>query len=409
MRICFVVGMFPALSETFILEQITGLMDRGHEVSILAGARSPEALVHDKVLRYGLLSRARYYNDKPAARLARLGKFLWLLPSFLWRAPGPALRSLNIFRYGREAWSLNLFFQAHAFSVAQAYDIVLCHFGPCGLQGLRMKELGIVTGKLVTVFHASDISAYVRRCGRNVYQDLFSKGDLFLAVSEYARQKLLELGCPAAKIRVHAMGIDVTAFPDAGNLRFTGPGMKILSVARLVAKKGLIYALEAMAILAREKIAFEYTIIGDGPLRAALQADIQRLGLGSCVTLAGARDAHGVREAMARADILLAPSIRAENGDEEGIPVALMEAMAGGTIVVTTATGGIGELVINEKNGFLVEEKSAAAIADRVRSLPQAPDLKDIAAAARCSVIPARDSATLNRDLERILKEITDA
>ena len=68
MRVCFVVGMFPSLSETFVLNQITGLMDQGHEVCIYAGARSSEAAVHEEVVRRGLLRLTHYHNDKPACR-----------------------------------------------------------------------------------------------------------------------------------------------------------------------------------------------------------------------------------------------------------------------------------------------------------------------------------------------------
>ncbi|NTV30107.1 MAG: colanic acid biosynthesis glycosyltransferase WcaL [Candidatus Omnitrophica bacterium] len=407
MRICFIVGSFPSLSETFILNQMTGLLDQRHSVCIYAGDRSDDAVVHEDVIRSGLLNHVRFHNDKPRSRLARVGKFLALLPVALSRAPLTVLHSLNVFRFGREAWSLNLFFKALKFLEARDCEVVFCHFGQNGLTGLRMKELGALKGKLVVVFHAADISAYVEREGRDIYRKLFARGDLFLPVTQHARGKLLELGCPPEKALVHRMGVDLDRFRLNTRKRFGSAPLKILSVARLVEKKGIRYGIEAVGQLNREGFECEYTVVGDGPLRAELEAQARALGVGRGVRFVGWQDSGSVRRYLQDADIFLAPSIRAGNGDEEGIPVVLMEAMAGCIPVVSTPTGGIRELVREGETGFLVEERNAGAIAGKLKQIWSAPALVEKVAVGARGIIEAQyNISVLNQTLIKLFTAV---
>ena len=404
MRICFIVGAFPSLSETFILDQMAGLADAGHEIMIYAGARGDEAVVHEAVIRYGFLNRTYFYQDKPRSRLLRLVKFFGLFPKVFCHMPLPALRALSFIRYGRDALSLNLFFRLASFADARDADVVLCHFGPNGLVGIQMKELGVLTGKIVVAFHAADITAYVRRHGCGVYRDLFIKGDRFLPVSEDARTKLLELGCPDGKMRVHAMGVDVAGFSALAPRLIAGPVLRILSVARLVEKKGIGYGLEAVAGLVREGVSCMYTIVGDGPLREQLQARARELGISPYVCFIGGQPAERVKGLLKEADVLVAPSVRASNGDEEGIPVVLMEAMAAGVLVVTTRTGGVGELVVDALNGLIVPEHDVGALVQALKRVCQDPAMREaLVAAARGTIAARHDSRVLNRTLEQIL------
>ncbi len=407
MQICCVVGAFPSLSETFILNQITGLIDAGHEVFIYAGARSDETIMHQDVLRYGLLSRTQFYQDRPRPYLMRLVKFCAAFPGAFRRAPGAVLRSLDMFRYGREALSLNLFFRACAFLDVKDADIVFCHFGPNGLAALQMKELGVLTGKLTVAFHASDMTAYVRRHGGNVYKKLFLKGDCFLPISAYAASKLVGLGCPEKKICIHPMGVEMPAINGMTGERLKDGALRILSVARLVDKKGIGYALMAVARLRDEGFSCFYTIAGDGPLHEALQARVRELRLEAEVRFLGWQDAASVRALLQEADVLLAPSILADNGDEEGVPVVIMEAMAAGVPVVTTATGGIGELVADGKNGFIVPEKDGVALAAMLKRVCRdALQTTAVVGAARRAIEQRHNIKTLNIVLEHIFCDL---
>lgn len=407
MKICVIVGAFPSLSETFILNQLTGLLDRGHELIVFAGARSADVVVHEDVIRSGLLRRVRFHNDKPRHPLARFLVFLARLPRALLCNPMVVLRSLDVFKYRAEAWSLNLFFKAQCFLEARDAEIVYCHFGMNGLTGLCMKELGALTGKLLTVFHAADISAYVERHGDGVYRRLFEVGDRFLPVSEHARQKLMIMGCRPELIAVHRMGVDLAQFSGEIRKRFASGPLRLLSVARLVEKKGLSFAMEALALLAKEGLSWEYTLVGDGPLRPALESQARSLGISSRVRFCGWQDSGAVRRYLKDADIFLAPSIRAANGDEEGIPVVLMEAMASRVPVITTPTGAIGELVLDGRTGFWVDPGNAADLAACVRRVWHDPVSAERAAdGGRRMIEEHYESGVLNKQLINLFKVV---
>ena len=404
LKICFIVGSFPSVSETFVLDQVTGLLDMGHDLLIYAGAKSCDTAVHDEVLSRGLLVRTRFYNDKPSSRLMRLFKFLWLLPRALGVAPAVVLSSLNVLRFGREALSLNLFFQAQAFLEARDFDIVVAHFGQNGLVGVRMKDVGALEGKLLTIFHAADLTAFVAREGRGVYQRLFERADLAMAISRYGREKLLEFGCPEKKILVHHMGVDTKRFAMSAGRFSVKSGCGLLSVSRLVEKKGIVDALNAVALLVRDGMACRYMIAGDGPLRPDLEARVRVLGISGHVHFLGSRTTDQVRQLMSDADIFLAPGIKAANADEEGIPVTLMEAMASGLPVVTTLTGGVGELIEDGRTGFVVPVKDAQALAEKVRFILASPDkAAEVADNARRWILEQYEVGTLNRAFESIL------
>src|SRR5690349_4404549 len=140
MRIAFITGKFPALSETFILNQITGLIDRGHEVDVYSW--NGEARVHPDVESYRLLERTAYWPRMPAGKLSRLARGMGLLAKNAVAAPGCTARSLNVFRYGKQAGSLMLLQDLDFLRRRGGYDVVHCHFGPNGLKGAMLREIG---------------------------------------------------------------------------------------------------------------------------------------------------------------------------------------------------------------------------------------------------------------------------
>ncbi|MBD3369492.1 glycosyltransferase [Candidatus Fermentibacteria bacterium] len=134
MRIAFIVSSFPAISETFILNQITCLVDMGHEVDIFAAAKGDNPKVHSDVEKYDLLSRTSYYGLL-GNKMWRVLKTVWLLISKGKPYPLVIIRSLDFFKYGKRSLSLRLFYKAIPFLGKEPYDIVHCHFGPNGNVG----------------------------------------------------------------------------------------------------------------------------------------------------------------------------------------------------------------------------------------------------------------------------------
>jgi colanic acid/amylovoran biosynthesis glycosyltransferase len=152
-------------------------------------------------------------------------------------------------------------------------------------------------------------------------------------------------------------------------------GVRLVSVGRLVEKKGFEYAIRAVANLLEFYPDIEYTIVGDGPLKERLQELVQKLHVSDVIHFVGQRKQEEVIDILARSHVLLAPSVTAEDGDQEGIPVTLMEAMAVGLPVLSTLHSGIPELVQDGVSGFLVPERDMDALSNRLAYLIEHPEI----------------------------------
>jgi len=368
MKIAFIVDVFPSLSETFILNQITGLIDLGHEVEIFAGTRSDQEKAHPEVEKYDLLSHTHLLHDKPGNRLARIIKACCLLVSRGYKNPLAILRSLDFLRFGKEALSLNLFYKAMLFLRNDNFDIIHCHFGPNGIMWALLKDIGI-RGKLVTTFHAYDINKYIKLKGEDVYDNLFIKGDLFLPISHFWRKRLIELGCPPKRTVVHHMGVDLDRFQFNPRRLSSDEKVNILTIARLAEKKGLEYSIRAVAKVMETHPDMEYNIVGDGPLWDQLINLINKLDVRGQIRLLGWKVGEEIELLLKRAHLYILSSVTDAEGNMEGIPVSLMEAMAVGLPVISTFHSGIPELVENGESGFLVPEKDIDAMAEKLEYL----------------------------------------
>lgn len=395
LRIAFFLYEFPVVSETFVLNEITGLIDLGHEVTIFAERSGAQPLEHEDIGRYRLYERTRYL-DMPAPHLTRVLEAARRFRRTLGR---PLLHSLDTTRYGPESRSLRLYYWTLLMSGRNDFDIVHCHFGPRGRMAVFLREIGAISGKIVTVFHGVDASAYLRQ-DPAVYRHLFANGDLFLAASEAFRARLVRHGCDPQRTFVHSMGIDLRRFPYRNVRREPGETLQVLTVGRLVEKKGIEFGLRSIAELKARRAPAHYTIVGDGPLRPALEALSVELGIDGNVSFLGWRDQAAVAALLLESDVLLFPSVTDSRGDQEAVPVVLKEAMATGVPVVATKHGGIPELVDDGVTGLLAAERDATGLANALQRLGCSRSLGyRLALHARERIVANLDIQMLNRRL----------
>lgn len=373
MKIAFFVDSFPKISETFILNQITGLLERGHDVRVFSREAGDEGVVHADFAAWKLAERTEYYGDDivsaPSNKLRRTVEALQILIASGASSRSGMLKSLNTPPLSKAAISLTTFYTVLPFlnRGLEAFDVIHCHFGPAGVLAALLKQAGVIRGALVTTFHGYDITSHIKQYGQDAYQHLFKVGDLFMPISQRWRNELIRLGCPPSKAVVHHMGVDLERFNYQTRGELSGRTMNVISIARLVEKKGLEYGVRAVARLAKQHPLLRYQIIGDGPMDESLQALIDELNASDAVELVGWKSQAQILEYMAQADLLLAPSVTAENGDQEGIPVVLMEAMAQGIPVLSTQHSGIPELIEDGVSGYLVPERDVDALTERLR------------------------------------------
>ncbi|GAB4366804.1 MAG: colanic acid biosynthesis glycosyltransferase WcaL [Elainellaceae cyanobacterium] len=408
MRVAFLVGKFPNLSETFILNQIIGLIKQGHEVDIFADEPADISKVHPDVDAYNLIQRTHYFGMPNDQRASQLNGIKLSLLNFS-RHPNLVLQSWNKAKHDPG----NLFLRSMLphmivpFLSRPPYDIIHCHFGQNGLRGLMLKQVGAVKGKLVTTFYGYDISQYIQQYGKEVYQQFFAEADLFCAISEHMKHQLIELGCDPNKIAIQRLGIDCEKFTFVPRSLGSNQRVQLLSICRLVEKKGAEYAIRAIAQVAKDYPTLEYKIIGDGPLRQDLECLIQELGVGTTVQLLGWKQQEEVVQLLKQAHILLAPSVTSKSGDQEGTPVAIMEAMAMGLPVISTQHSGIPEMIQDGVSGLLAPERNVEQLAEKIRYVVEHPETwNQFGEAGRKAVEESYNIEKLNSQLIKLYQNL---
>jgi colanic acid/amylovoran biosynthesis glycosyltransferase len=351
MKILMVVAVFPKIHDVCMLNQITGLIDRGHDVWIYAMNRGDCINVQQDVVTYNLINKTFY-----------------TLPTNL-----------------------------------DDYDIVMFQLGH---KLIDIRETHNYKGKIVVCIRGYDITGFVQE-NPHWYDEYFHRCDLFLPVCEYFKTILLQEGCPENKIIVHHSSIDCSKFKFKKRQLPHKGTVNILSAGRFVEKKGFKYSIRAVASLLKKFPRIKYTIIGDGILKYRYKKLIKRLGVREKIEL-DHWHAHGEYvEILNKTHIFIAPSIVAKNNDQEGIPNVIKEAMATGALVIATNHAGNPELIQNNVSGFLVEERNSHQISDIIKYILENPEIyPSIQEAAIQKINQEFERESENDKLESILQNL---
>jgi len=240
--------------------------------------------------------------------------------------------------------------------------VIHVHKGFRALVSLRFTRA--LDRPLIVSFYGSDVSMrpFLKRA-RAGYRELFAQAAFLLAEGPALRQRLIDLGAPASKIRIQHIAIDVADYVFRERDWDGKRPVQLLFTGRLVQKKGLETGLRALAD-SRVDFPWELTVIGDGPLRASLESLALRLGIRDRVRFAGYRTLEEMRAAMQAHDLLLQPSRIAEDGDSEGgAPTVLLEAQACGLPIVSTTHADIPYVTIPGETSWLAAEGDARGLA----------------------------------------------
>ncbi|MBX7158458.1 MAG: glycosyltransferase [Verrucomicrobiae bacterium] len=225
---------------------------------------------------------------------------------------------------------------------------------------------------MVVSFHGADLGAYVRRPGDIVWlPEVFDKAKLILARCESFIPILKELGCPPEKLRLNRTSVPWQFFARQERKWPEDGAWGLVQACRLTAKKGVLTALRAFAQFVKKYPNATFTIAGDGPQLGEIQREVWRLGLTRKVFFVGFLDREALRRLFYQSHFFLHPSEANNLNDIEGIPNSLLEAMATGLVCFSTPHAGIPEAVENEKDGYLLPEKNADALAEKLLALAQ--------------------------------------
>ncbi len=399
MKIAFILNEFPTLSETFILNQVAGVLDAGHELELLAIGQEKQQTHHTivkerELLR--LLSRAKAMRKNPLHRFLDAYRIYQSQSDPLHRR---MLKETFHPRHGIYGLSLRYFHELAGLLPPRQYDLVHCQFGNLFPRVLRWYEVRLLSGPLVLSLRGKD-TALLARESDDWRKNAWSRIQLCLPVCQFLAERAVSLGCPRDKIQVLRSGIEFANIPFTERDFSNVSQWRILSVNRLVEKKGISYGLRALARLKATGVDFHYTIVGFGPLKGELEREAQSLGLQDQVTFHGAADSIAVHQLLKESHLFLAPCVTAKDGDIEGIPNSLKEAMASGVVVISTRHSGIPELVEHEVNGFLAEEKDVAGLVNCLKTaMNSADELPRMGKVAREKVAQEYDMIPLNQQL----------
>ncbi len=368
LAVTYVIGTYPLLTTTFIDREIECLLRRGSDVAILAVRRPPGLLSPSQQL---LESRVRYLLPAPwlgvgRAHLRMIVRRPRAYATALWKLltarhdHGSRLRTIGHFGAGVYAASLaedRRGIRLHAHFVDRATTVA-------------MVAARLLDSPYSCTAHANDIYVNPVLLREKIQGSTFTA----TCTEENRRYLIRRVGAlEGARIHTIAHGLDLTAFRERGSAPNQPSGPILLTVAQLKEKKGLHDLVLACRILADRGITFRCRIIGDGPLRSELTEAILRAGLQEWVTLVGALPFDRVIEEYASATIFVLPSVIASDGDRDGIPNVILEAMAMRLPVVSTTVSGIPEAVVHDETGRLVPPGQPVSLATAIEGLLSDP------------------------------------
>lgn len=399
LRVAYLLSIFPCWSETFIAEEVRHLEEEGFDITIMSLKRASEAHVHE--IARTLLRRTLYADSYFKILAAQI--------YFAFKKPRVYIETFCRMMIGCQGNPLQLakllatFFLAVYFAgivEKHSFERIHAHWATYPATAAWIVES--LTGRPFSfTTHAHDLfladKLLKKKCER---------ADFIVTISEYNRQLLRRLGVSTTKVRVIHCGVDVRKFAPLGQYQWNS--RRILAVGRLAQIKGFEVLVDACRILQLEGVDFSCEIVGEGPLRGALQKQIENTGMTDRVHLSGFASQGEVRRKLTESAMFVLPSRQTANGDQDGIPVALMEALAVGIPVVSTSVSGIPELVRDGVTGLSVPQGDAQKLAAAIRILLSDRDkCADLARRGRALVLDEFDARKNAIQLGKLFMEQT--
>lgn len=403
-RIGYVVARFPVLSETFVVNEIDEIRRQGARVEVLPLLGSPDPIAHVAGQR---IAAGAHYVRAASAVAAQL-HWLFRRPRGYARAWARGLRGQGLRIRDLAAATIVIPLAAAQARNAErlAIDHIHAHFAThAALAAFVIRELTGIPFSVTA--HSHDLTSRTA-----MLTEKLEAASAVVVISSYYRTHVCRLLGAGASGRVHVVrcGVDTRALRPASRATARereGAPLTVIAPGRLVPMKGQRFLVEAAAALRRQGVRIRLVLAGHGPLGPELRDRAAALGIAEDVTLTGALEHRRMLAAIAAADIACLPSIVTPSGEQEGIPVALMEAMALGVPVVSTRTSGISELVRDGLTGLLVPPGDVGALALAIQRLVDDPGLRErLGRAGREAVERDYDLATNTGRLRELIEAL---
>jgi len=370
MKVAYLTTCFGTQSHTFIRREVWALRNLDVAISLYGIRPDRNDIATDAM---PLVKETHYiYPIKPLEFIRANLKYLAQSPSRYLKGAITALTSKE-FSLKRRAKMLYHYFVAATFAERMTRD---------GITHIHAHFMNVSTSIAMYASYHSNIPFSVTVHSAGTYKtpyilgvDQKLKSAQFLIMISHFNVDYCDAIFPCReKSHVIRCGMDLVDFKYRGAQQIkTQAPIRLLGVGRFVEKKGFKYLIEAVHMLRERGVKFTLTLIGDGPLAKQLKQLVDEYKINDIVIFTGQRTTDEVRKVMFESDVVIVPSVTSETGEQEGLPVVIMEAMATGVPVVASAHSGIPEIVLPEKTGYLTPEKDAQAIAEAIYQIVQHP------------------------------------
>ena len=405
MTVGYITSRFPKLTETFVLYEIVAMERHGVATTLHPLLLEKQKVVHPEV--ESLNGRVRFHPFLSPEVLAALGHFAIRRPRALWGVLAEVLRgtwgSANFF-----VGAIGIFPKA----VRIAYEMerqgvthVHAHFAN------HPTVAALIVHRLTGIPYSFTAHGHDIHVERRMLREKVDAAAFAIMISEYNRRLVLQ-ECPGTdpdKLRVIHCGADTALFaPPPGERPAAGTGtLTIVCVGSFIEVKGHRHLIEGCRLLRDRGTKIRCHLVGDGPGRDALAAQVADAGLEGEVVMHGPLPRPAVARLMLESDVIVQPSVPTRRGSREGIPVSVMEGMACGLPAVASRISGIPELVDDGVSGILVPPGNPAALADALERLAADPDLRcRMGRAARARVLESFDLARNAARLADLIREV---
>ncbi len=378
MKILYIVSLFPCWSETFIVREINALKELGAEIRILSLKNSAEEIVQNdtKLLNNDVIYPSGIITISLKAIVTFIKSpvintsILFSLIKTLYPHPLSLLKSIY-------TWWLSLGM------VNDIKSLNINHIHAHWATYPSTSALIIAKNTKIPfsfTSHAHDIFLEDHMLRRKISESKFS-----VTISNYNKARLSSQLMMDIENKMHVIhcGIDINTYRFIDSDREANT---IIAVGRLDYIKGFSVLIEACKLYKSKNSLFNCKIIGNGPLKNELQTQINKNSLSEHVQLVGVMPQEQIKKLLSKSTLFVLPSVVTKSGDMDGIPVALMEAMATGLPVISTTVSGIPELIENKINGLIVEPENPEALAHAIEQILDSKMSKEYSTKARKTI-----------------------
>ncbi len=362
-KILVIVTTFPSVSETFILNQITDLIDREYDVTIFSYNQPNEDIKHPLFTEYNLKEKTFYHFKNEVSKLEGFFHFLKFILFNIFKI------DLSKLTFSQQKWKA--LYDLPIFLLKDKYDIIHCHFGFNGKKIAHLKKLNIIKDeKCVLTFHGSDLTPSLIEEYKIFYKDVFRFFNAFTVNSPYLESILRKIHPEIVNLHILPVGFRKEYLKKTLIAEKKTNPKHIVFCGRLIPIKGPDKAIVILNELVKCNHNVHLDLIGDGPMKKELVEMVETFNLQNHITFHGFLSQNKVFEIMAYSSIFILPAtVEKETLRAETQGLVIQEAQFFKLPVVVSNIGGIAYGMIPNKTGYLVEEDDITAFIDKIKLL----------------------------------------